>query len=141
MAQLSFHLFSIIKLIWILHSISVTPKMVKKVITNLDLSKASGPDCIPVMIVFYLLAVVSDRTVWTLLELQHLIYPRLLTGFWMLVFFTNLKLVEFQVRYLALFLLFSIIGGFAWLLMGSLHSYCWNSSRLHSWTYTLPTIS
>ena len=30
-----------------LHNISVTPKMVKKVITNLDLSKASGPDCIP----------------------------------------------------------------------------------------------
>ena len=32
-----------------LHNISVNPKMVKKVITNLDLSKASGPDCIPVM--------------------------------------------------------------------------------------------
>ena len=30
-----------------LHNISVTPKMVKKVITNLDLSKAFGPDCIP----------------------------------------------------------------------------------------------
>ena len=30
-----------------LHNISVTPKMVKKVITNLDLSKASGPDCFP----------------------------------------------------------------------------------------------
>ena len=30
-----------------LHNISVTPKMMKKVITNLDLSKASGPDCIP----------------------------------------------------------------------------------------------
>ena len=33
-----------------LHNISVTSKMVKKVITNLDLSKASGPDCIPVMV-------------------------------------------------------------------------------------------
>ena len=33
-----------------LHNISVTPKMVKKVIMNLDLSKASGPDCIPVVI-------------------------------------------------------------------------------------------
>ena len=32
-----------------LHNISVTPKMVKKVIMNLDLSKASGPDCIPVV--------------------------------------------------------------------------------------------
>ena len=30
-----------------LHNISVTPKMVKKVIINLDLSKASDPDCIP----------------------------------------------------------------------------------------------
>ena len=30
-----------------LHSISLTSKMVKKVITNFDLSKASGPDCIP----------------------------------------------------------------------------------------------
>ena len=36
-----------------------------------------------------------------LLELWHLIYPRLLTWFDMLVFFTNLSLVEFQVRYLA----------------------------------------
>ena len=33
-----------------LHNISVTPKMVKKVITNLDLSKTFGPDCIPVVI-------------------------------------------------------------------------------------------
>ena len=33
-----------------LHNISVTPKMVKKVITNLDSSKASGPDCIPMVI-------------------------------------------------------------------------------------------
>ena len=33
-----------------LHNISVTPKMVRKVIMNLDLSKASGPDCIPVVV-------------------------------------------------------------------------------------------
>ena len=32
-----------------LHNISVTPKMVKKIITNFDLLKASGPDCIPVV--------------------------------------------------------------------------------------------
>ena len=31
-----------------LHNISVTPKIVKKIITNLDSSKPSGPDCIPV---------------------------------------------------------------------------------------------
>ena len=30
-----------------LHNISITPKMVKKVIINLDLSKASSPECIP----------------------------------------------------------------------------------------------
>ena len=30
-----------------LHNISVTPKMVRKVVINLDFSKASGPDCIP----------------------------------------------------------------------------------------------
>ena len=33
-----------------LHNISVTPKMVRKVIMNLDLSKASGPVCIPVLV-------------------------------------------------------------------------------------------
>ena len=33
-----------------LHNISVTPTMVKKVITNLDLSKTSSPDCIPVVV-------------------------------------------------------------------------------------------
>ena len=33
-----------------LHNISVTPKMVKKVIMNLDLSKASGPDSIPLVV-------------------------------------------------------------------------------------------
>ena len=32
-----------------LHNISITPEMVKKVKTNLDSSKASGPDCIPVV--------------------------------------------------------------------------------------------
>ena len=33
-----------------LHNIYVNPKMVKKVITNLDSSKTSSPDCIPVMV-------------------------------------------------------------------------------------------
>ena len=31
-------------------NISITPNMVKKVIMNLDSSKASGPDCIPVVV-------------------------------------------------------------------------------------------
>ena len=33
-----------------LHNISVTPKMFRKVLMNLDLSKVSGPDCIPVVV-------------------------------------------------------------------------------------------
>ena len=33
-----------------LHDISVTPNMVEKVITNLDLSKGYGLDCIPVVV-------------------------------------------------------------------------------------------
>ena len=84
-----------------LHNISVTSKMVKKVVMNLDLSNASGPDCIPVVILKNC-------------ELWHLIYPRFLTGFGMLVFFTNFSIMEFQVRYMALFLLFSVIDGFEW---------------------------
>ena len=32
------------------HNISITPKMVEKVITNLDLSNSFGPDCIPVLV-------------------------------------------------------------------------------------------
>ena len=56
-----------------------------------------------------------------LLELWHLIYPRLLTECGILVFFTNLSLMEFQVRYLPLFLLFSVIDDFEWFWMESLH--------------------
>ena len=52
-----------------------------------------------------------------LLELWHLVYPRLLTGFGMLAFFTNLSLMEFQVRYLALFLLFAVLDTFKWFRM------------------------
>ena len=33
-----------------LHNVSITSKMVKKVIMNLYSSKASGPDCIPVVV-------------------------------------------------------------------------------------------
>ena len=38
-----------------------------------------------------------------------------------MVFFKNLSLMEFLVRYLALLLLFSVIGGFEWFSMGNLH--------------------
>ena len=33
-----------------LHNISVSPKMVRKIVRNLDLSRASGLDCIPVVV-------------------------------------------------------------------------------------------
>ena len=44
--SVSLYLFSLLKL----HNIYVTPQMVKKIIKNLDLSKASGSDCIPLVI-------------------------------------------------------------------------------------------
>ena len=56
------------------------------------------------------------------LGLWHLIYPRLLTGFGMLLFFTKFSLMEHQVRYLVLFLVFSVIDDFSWFWMGSLHN-------------------
>ena len=73
-----------------------------------------------------LLTAVSDRiarllTVLGLLELWHLIYPGFLTGFGILVYFTKLRLVEFQVRYFALFLLFSVLDCFEWFWMESRH--------------------
>ena len=53
-----------------LHNIFVTPKMVKKVIMNVDLSKACGLGCIPVVVLkncepelFYILAVNSSISV------------------------------------------------------------------------------
>ena len=48
------------------------------------------------------------------------IYLRLSTGFDMLVFFTSLSLIEFQVRCLIIFCLFSVIDGFEWFWTGSL---------------------
>ena len=39
----------------------------------------------------------------------------------MLVYFTNLSLEEFQVKYVALFLLFSVTGGFGWFWMENPH--------------------
>ena len=70
--------------------------------------------------IFSQLYLIELRRVLTslgLLELWHLIYPRLLAGFGMLVFFTNLSLMEFQVRYFALLHLFSVIDGFEWRLL------------------------
>ena len=49
----------------------------------------------------YLVELLGLLTSLGVLKLWHLIYPRLFTGFGMLVYFTNLSLTEFQVRYLA----------------------------------------
>ena len=38
-----------------------------------------------------------------------------------MVVFTNVSLMEFQVRYMTLFLLFLVIDGFGWFWMGILH--------------------
>ena len=45
----------------------------------------------------------------------------LFTGFGMLLFFINLRLMEFRVRYLVLFRLFSVIDSFECFWMGSIH--------------------
>ena len=65
-----------------LHSISVTPKMVKKVIMDLHLSKGSGPDCIPVVVLknyelelSYILAELFNKC------LKESCFPDLLQGF------------------------------------------------------------
>ena len=57
----------------------------------------------------YLIKLLGLATGLRLLKLHHLIYPRLLTGVGMMAFFTNVRLMEFQVRYLTLFLLFSVL--------------------------------
>ena len=54
--------------------------------------------------------------------LLHLIYPRLSTGFDMLIFFINLSLIEIQVRSLPFFCLFSVIDVFGWFWMGSVQN-------------------
>ena len=78
-------------------------------------------DLLQIFSQLYLIELLELSTNLGVLELWPLIYPRLLTGFGMLVFFTKLSLMEFQVRYLALFLLFSVIDDFEWFWMESLH--------------------
>ena len=68
----------------------------------------------------YLIELLVLLTGLGLLELWHLIYPRLLAGFGMLVNFSNLRLMEFYIRYLVLFLLFSVIHGLSVILLSRL---------------------
>ena len=79
------------------------------------------PNQLKIFLELYLIELLGLLIGLGLLELWHLIYPRLLTGFGMLVFFTNLSLMEFQVRYLTLFLLLSVIDCFKWFWMESLN--------------------
>ena len=101
---------------------------------SLDISNATAPvapDLLKVLEVlsnttvlvfsqWYLMELVGLLTGLGLVKLWHLIYPRRLTGFGMLVFFINLNLRDFQVKFLALFLLFTVIDGFEWFWMESL---------------------
>ena len=66
-----------------LHNVSVTPKLVKKIIRNLDSSKASGPDCIPVLVlkkcepeISYILAASSTLQYVS----EGILFSRLLEG-------------------------------------------------------------
>ena len=52
---------------------------------------------------------------------SFMIYPKLLIGFGMLVFFRNLSCLEFWVTYFALICLLSVIDSLEWFWMGSLH--------------------
>ena len=76
-----------------------------------------------ILLQLYLIELLGLLTGLWLLELYHLIYSRLLIGFGMLVFFSNLGLMECQVRYLVLFPLFSVIDGFQVVLDGKSSRY------------------
>ena len=73
-----------------------------------------------------LLTVVSDRIAWSFnrsvaIQTAGLDISKAFHKVWHTRLFTNLSLMGFQVRYLALFLLFSVIDGFEWFWMESLH--------------------
>ena len=63
-------------------------------------------DQVQILSQLHLIELLGILTGLGLLKQWHLIYPRLLTGFSMLVYFTKLRLMEFQIRYFVLFLLF-----------------------------------
>ena len=87
-------------------------------ISSLDLGLL---DQLQIFSQLYLIELLGLLTGLGLLELWCLIYQRILKGFRMSAFFTNLSLMEFQVRFLVLFLLFLVIDGFEWFWMESLH--------------------
>ena len=96
-----------------LHNISVIPKIVKKVVMNLDLPKTSGPDCIPV--------VVLKNSEPELSYILDKLFNKCLKEFCFSDCWKVSDLLEFQVRYLALCLLFSVIYSFEWSWKESVH--------------------
>ena len=73
-----------------------------------------------------LLAVVSDRIArgfnrYRASQAIAIDISKAFDRFGILALFTNLSLMKFQVRYLVLFLLFTVIDGFGWFWTGSLH--------------------
>ena len=78
-------------------------------------------DQLQISLQLYLIELLGLLTDLGLLKLWYLIYQRLLTEFAMLVLFTILSLMEFQVRYLTLSLFFSVIYSFEWFWIESLH--------------------
>ena len=69
----------------------------------------------------YLIELLGLLTGLGLLKLQQLIQPHLSTGFGMLLFFANISLIKYWVRYLTFFRLFSVINDFERFWMGCLH--------------------
>ena len=100
--------------------------MLKKVITNLDLSKASGPDCVPVVVLKNCEPELSYIQAELFNKCRSLAFQIVGRFHWWFTVLKNvgdrstaknyhlhiLNLMEFQVRYLALFLLFSVIEWF-----------------------------
>ena len=104
-------------------------------------------DQLQIFRLLYLIELVGFLSGLGLLELQHLIYPRLLAGFGMLVVLTNLSFIEFQVRYLAFFYLFTVIDTFRLFWMGSLQDniqlmleFLKASVLVRHFSYTFPTL-
>ena len=111
------------------------PSLVNKVFEKLVNNRIVLLDQLQIFSQLYPIELLGILTELGLLELWHVIHPRLLTAFDMLIFFTNVSLTEFQVRYLALFLFFSVKDDFEWFWMESLHKniqLIWRSSKLHS---------
>ena len=74
-------LFYILELKWNCIKISVTPKLVKSVITNLDLPKAYGPDSIPVVVLRTAKSLIFMYSSWTIQYVcKGILFSRQLKG-------------------------------------------------------------